>query len=72
VDVGICDGLTYEEIAEKMPMEYAARQVDKLCYRYPRGESYQDVIHRLEPVIVELERASAPVMVRPSAMYLTV
>jgi 6-phosphofructo-2-kinase/fructose-2,6-biphosphatase len=32
-------------------------------YRYPRGESYLDVIQRLESVIVELERQSAPVLV---------
>ena len=29
---------------------------NKLEYRYPLGESYLDVIHRLEPVIVETER----------------
>jgi broad specificity phosphatase PhoE/predicted kinase len=63
VDAGICDGMTYEEIAAKMPTEYEARQADKFRYRYPRGESYQDVIQRLEPVIFELERERAPVLV---------
>ncbi|HEY1691854.1 MAG TPA: 6-phosphofructo-2-kinase/fructose-2,6-bisphosphatase [Polyangiaceae bacterium] len=63
VDAGICDGMTYDEIAEKMPHEYEARQLDKFRYRYPRGESYQDVIQRLEPVIFELERERAPVLV---------
>ncbi len=32
-------------------------------YRYPRGESYEDVIQRLEPVMFELERARNPIMV---------
>merc|ERR1712176_1174245 len=32
-------------------------------YRYPQGESYKDVIKRLEPVIFELERATKPVLV---------
>ncbi|KAM3229016.1 hypothetical protein ACQJBY_060130 [Aegilops geniculata] len=40
-----------------------SRRKDKLRYRYPRGESYLDVIQRLEPVIIELERQRAPVVV---------
>jgi broad specificity phosphatase PhoE len=63
IDSGICDGMTYAEIAEKLPSEYAARQADKFRYRYPRGESYQDVIARLEPVIFELERERSPVLI---------
>jgi broad specificity phosphatase PhoE len=46
-----------------MPDEFAARAQDKFRYRYPRGESYADVIQRLEPVIVELERQSSPVLI---------
>ncbi|XP_057820150.1 6-phosphofructo-2-kinase/fructose-2,6-bisphosphatase isoform X3 [Cryptomeria japonica] len=60
---GVCDGMTYEEIKKNMPEEYEARKNDKLRYRYPRGESYLDVIQRLEPVTVELERQRAPVVV---------
>jgi broad specificity phosphatase PhoE/predicted kinase len=63
IDAGTCDGFTYAEIAETSPHEYEARQMDKFRYRYPRGESYQDVIQRLEPVIFELERERAPVLV---------
>jgi broad specificity phosphatase PhoE/predicted kinase len=63
IDAGVCDGLTYAEIAERMTHEYEARQMDKFRYRYPRGESYQDVIQRLEPVIFELERERRPVLV---------
>ena len=39
---GICDGLTYKEIEEKYPEEFARRQEDKLTYRYPRGK--RDVV----------------------------
>lgn len=63
IDAGICDGMTYQEILEHMPDEYAARAANKFLYRYPRGESYADVIQRLEPLIVELERQRAPVLV---------
>lgn len=57
INAGICDGLTYEEIAEKFPSDFAARDDDKYNYRYSRGESYKDIVQRLEPVTMELERA---------------
>ncbi|MCO5603104.1 hypothetical protein L7F22_057249 [Adiantum nelumboides] len=63
ISAGICDGMTYDEIKSKMPEEYKARSLDKLRYRYPRGESYLDVIQRLEPVIIELERQQSPVII---------
>uniref|UniRef100_A0A7C9E4U8 6-phosphofructo-2-kinase n=2 Tax=Opuntia streptacantha TaxID=393608 RepID=A0A7C9E4U8_OPUST len=63
INAGVCDGVTYEEIKKNMPEEYESRKKDKLCYRYPRGESYLDVIQRLEPLIIELERQRAPVVV---------
>lgn len=63
IDAGKCDGMTYEEMAEKMPDEYLHRKKHKLHYRYPRGESYQDVIHRLEPVITELMRQTKPILI---------
>ncbi|KAI5480950.1 6-phosphofructo-2-kinase / fructose-2,6-bisphosphatase [Pseudohyphozyma bogoriensis] len=56
LDAGVCDGMTYEEIAEQYPEDYAARDDDKYNYRYRGGESYRDVVVRLEPVILELER----------------
>jgi broad specificity phosphatase PhoE/predicted kinase len=63
IHAGDCDGMTYEEIRDRMPKEFAARAADKFDYRYPRGESYRDVIRRLEPVIVELERERCPVVI---------
>ncbi|MCO4771531.1 MAG: histidine phosphatase family protein [Deltaproteobacteria bacterium] len=63
IDAGVCDGLTYADVQRKMPAEFAARQADKLRYRYPQGESYEDVIRRLDPVIIELERQRDPVLV---------
>jgi broad specificity phosphatase PhoE len=60
---GSCDGLTYEQIEEMFPQEFALRQSDKLAYRYPRGESYLDVIARLEPIIIEMERHREPLLI---------
>ncbi|KAK4412467.1 6-phosphofructo-2-kinase/fructose-2,6-bisphosphatase [Sesamum alatum] len=69
INAGVCDGMTYEEIKKNMPEEYESRKKDKLRYRYPRGESYLDVIQRLEPVIIELERQRAPVVAVLRALY---
>ena len=63
IDAGECDGMTYAEIERSLPLEFEARKRDKLVYRYPRGESYQDVIQRLDRVIIELERYRTPVLV---------
>ena len=76
LDAGVCDGMTYEEIEEEYPEDYANRDDDKVRssvflsshqrssktsksqfnYRYRGGESYRDVVVRLEPIIMELER----------------
>lgn len=36
---------------------------NKLGYRYPRGESYLDVISRLDPLVQELESYQEPVLI---------
>ncbi|OSX64721.1 hypothetical protein POSPLADRAFT_1133990 [Postia placenta MAD-698-R-SB12] len=56
LDAGVCDGMTYEEIEQAYPEDFANRDEDKFNYRYRGGESYRDVVVRLEPVIMELER----------------
>ncbi|KAG7343739.1 bifunctional 6-phosphofructo-2-kinase [Nitzschia inconspicua] len=60
---GTCDGMTYKEIEQVFPEEFARRQADKLSYRYPRGESYMDVTLRLEPLAQEMERTREPVLI---------
>uniref|UniRef100_A0A8B9Y612 6-phosphofructo-2-kinase/fructose-2,6-bisphosphatase 2 n=1 Tax=Bos mutus grunniens TaxID=30521 RepID=A0A8B9Y612_BOSMU len=56
IDAGVCEEMTYAEIQEQYPDEFALRDEEKYLYRYPGGESYQDLVQRLEPVIMELER----------------
>lgn len=55
---GKYEGFTYEEIKQKDRDTFEERKKDKLHYRYPGpgGEGYLDVINRLRPVILELER----------------
>ena len=58
---GNFDGMTYQEIQDVYPEEFAARLNDKMTYRYPGmgGESYLDVINRLKPIINEMERSTS-------------
>jgi len=63
IDAGICEDLTPEEVGQEYPDIAAQRKADKLRFRYPQGESYEDVICRLEPVLFELNRCDGPVLV---------
>eukprot|EP00755_Sulcionema_specki_P014427 Sspe_Gene.56628::Locus_31138_Transcript_1_2_Confidence_0.667_Length_1850::g.56628::m.56628/K01103/PFKFB3; 6-phosphofructo-2-kinase / fructose-2,6-biphosphatase 3&\ len=63
IDGGIFDGLTYDEIAKQAPEEFEKRKKNKYWYRYPHGESYHDLVARLEPVIMELERSRKPLLI---------
>ncbi|KAI0107153.1 6-phosphofructo-2-kinase-domain-containing protein [Nemania sp. FL0031] len=60
LNAGNMAGLTFDEIAEQHPQEYAARRRDKFRYRWPGlgGEGYDDLIVRMRPLIVELERTT--------------
>lgn len=60
LDSGVCEGMTYDEVEEKFPEDAAERDRDKYNYRYHRGESYRDLVQRLEPVIMEMERHHEP------------
>ncbi|KAI5293586.1 hypothetical protein KEM52_005399 [Ascosphaera acerosa] len=64
INCGSLEGMTYDEIKQSHPQEYLQRKRQKLGYRYPGlgGESYLDVINRLRPVIVEVERMTDHVL----------
>lgn len=68
LDSGVCDGLTYGEIEEKYPEDFKQRDADKYNYRYLGGESYRDVVIRLEPIIMELERSENVLIVTHQAI----
>jgi 6-phosphofructo-2-kinase len=61
---GMMEGMTYKQIQEQYPEEYAHRKKNKLFYRYPGpgGEGYLDIINRLRAVIVEVERTTDHVL----------
>lgn len=68
IDAGHCEEMTYEQIKERFPEEFMARDTNKFAYRYPRGESYEDLVARLEPVIMELERQTNVLVVSHQAV----
>ncbi|KAH6721722.1 fructose-bisphosphatase [Leptodontidium sp. 2 PMI_412] len=68
LDSGVCDNMTYAEIKEEYPEDFEARDQDKYNYRYRGGESYRDVVIRLEPIIMELERSENILIVTHQAI----
>lgn len=68
IDAGICEEMTYDQIQAKFPSDFRARDQNKFYYRYPRGESYEDLVARLEPVIMELERQGNVLVVSHQAV----
>lgn len=68
INAGICEGLTYEEIQEKFPSEFAWRDQDKLKYRYPHGESYLDLLQRTEDVVLALLTTTETLVVSHQAV----
>uniref|UniRef100_A0A0N5AH34 6PF2K domain-containing protein n=1 Tax=Syphacia muris TaxID=451379 RepID=A0A0N5AH34_9BILA len=68
IDAGVCEGLTQENIEERYPVQTVEREQDMYHYRFPSGESYEDVVARLEPVIMELERQTNVLVIAHKAV----
>ncbi|TID26169.1 hypothetical protein CANINC_002864 [Pichia inconspicua] len=62
---GIFDSITETEFRTLHADEYRESLENRLSYRYPGlgGESYLDVISRLRPIIIELERLKDHVLI---------
>lgn len=63
IHAGVCEHMTYKEVKDHYPLIHRFRGEDKFAFRYPGGESYQDLVARLEQVIMELENANRVVVV---------
>ena len=61
---GDLHGLSRAVIKKNHPQEYQNRAKNKLNYRFPGvgGESYLDIIERVRPVVIELERQRRSVL----------
>ncbi len=48
IEAGLCDGMTYDEIRQARPLEYAARAKNKYGFIYPEGEGYATLKERVD------------------------
>jgi broad specificity phosphatase PhoE len=56
LDKGDFTGMELEEIKDKHPQWYAMLEKDPFLTRFPGGECYGDLIHRLETCIIDMEQ----------------
>jgi len=63
INSGIFNEHTYNEIEKKNPDEFNKRKIDKFNYRYPMGESYNDIINRLRHIILKIESHNIPTII---------
>lgn len=54
LNIGIWEGMTWQEITSRWPEEWHARLADLVNYRVPEGENLLDVHNRVMPVIAEI------------------
>jgi len=54
LNIGVWEGLTWQEIKTNWPEEWQARLADLVNYRVPQGENLLDVQARVMPVIREI------------------
>lgn len=62
--------MTISEIMEKFPVEYKEHIADQYHHRFSRGESYHDLVIRLESIILELEREKNDILIIADASVL--
>jgi len=63
LNTGECMNLSDTEIMEQKPEIYQKLKSDQFHYRFPNGESYSDLVQRLDPFILQLERFTVPTLV---------
>ena len=57
LNIGIWEGMTWQEITAKYPQEWHARLADIVNYRVPQGENLQDMADRCIPALKRIVAA---------------
>ena len=63
IQAGICENLSISEVKHKLPHIITERNNNKLVYRYPEGESYLDIIERLQYFILQILSIDKPIVI---------
>ena len=63
VDRGTAYGLTEDQFERQHPDEFERWRSNMRHTRFPGGESYADLLQRIEPFLIELEQQTSPVLV---------
>ena len=63
LDRGMAYGWTDSEFEVRMPEASARWRSDVRHTRFPGGESFHDLFQRIEPLLIELEQQTGPVLV---------
>ena len=63
INAGIYEELTYDNFKSNYPDEFDKRQKDKLNYKYPEGESYNDIINRLTPIFDIIKSSNKTILI---------
>jgi len=63
INRGICNNITLQEFETKYPELFKQWKNDAFNFRYPNGESYSDLVQRLDPFILQVERHNSPLMI---------
>ncbi|GMH53232.1 hypothetical protein TL16_g01405 [Triparma laevis f. inornata] len=69
LDTGICHGMTPSQIQSSMPTEFEEFMKNPFTYRVPNGESYSDLVKRLDPFVLHMERTTDPMLVVSHMRY---
>lgn len=63
IDGGICENMSYFDVEKKWPELISKRNKDKFNFKYPEGESYYDVIKRINDFILEINRIEKNILI---------
>lgn len=63
LDMGIFEGWTLEDLENEKEEVFHAWRENMKSYRFPGGESYNDIAERLEPLIMDVEAQLKPILI---------